>query len=55
MRYVCTFQDDGGNEVSLLSSDVGSEVDAILEVAGRLKEISPDRTWSPLHSEVHAS
>lgn len=53
MMYICTFQDEGGNEVSLLSSDVDLEVAAILEVTERLKEISYGRVWSPLYCEMH--
>lgn len=55
MRYICTFQDDGGNEVSLLSEDADSESDAVFEVGERLKKTDPTRTWSPLYCEVHES
>ena len=51
VRYVCTFEDDGGNQVSLLSSDVDSESAAILEVGERLKEKDSSRTWRPLNCE----
>ena len=55
MKYICTFEDEGGNQISILSTEVDSEREAILEVGERLKEISPGRAWKPLHSEVRES